>query len=169
MLKPSGIFYCHSIEFVVIWLTFPPVLVLFTPQNLATLANTCHFSFRPSSAAPFVRTSLQLKVFNLQKKVSLFRGFSRQQLGYVAGLPDGLFSNQKSKFGEILEGLAMKDVGIFYKHLVHFTVFRYILLTFGTVRGNLVHFSPVLVFCTKKNLATLLCSLPASSQNRFKT
>jgi hypothetical protein len=34
------------------------------------------------------------------------------------GLPDGLFSNQKSKFGKILEGLAMK-VG----HLVHFRVF----------------------------------------------
>jgi hypothetical protein len=33
-------------------------------------------------------------------------------------LPDGLFSNQKFKFGEILEGLAMEDVGIFYGHLV---------------------------------------------------
>jgi hypothetical protein len=29
------------------------------------------------------------------------------------GLPDGLFSNQKCKFGKILEGLAMEDVGIF--------------------------------------------------------
>jgi hypothetical protein len=29
-----------------------------------------------------------------------------------AGLPDGLFSHQKSKFGKILEGLAMEDVGI---------------------------------------------------------
>jgi hypothetical protein len=28
-------------------------------------------------------------------------------------LPDGIFSNQKSKFGQILEGLAMEDVGIF--------------------------------------------------------
>jgi hypothetical protein len=49
----------------------------------------------------------------------------------------------------------MEDVGIFYGHLVHFTVFCYILWTFGIARGNLVHFS-VLVFCTKKNLATLL-------------
>jgi hypothetical protein len=51
----------------------------------------------------------------------------------------------------------MEDVGIFYGHLVHFTVFCYILLTFGIVRSNLVYFH-VLVFCTKKNLATLtLC------------
>jgi hypothetical protein len=38
-------------------------------------------------------------------------------------------------------GLAMEDDGIFYGHLVHFTVFCYILLTFGIVRGNLVYFS----------------------------
>jgi hypothetical protein len=31
-------------------------------------------------------------------------------------------------------------VGIFYGHWVHFTVFCYILWTFGIVRGNLVHF-----------------------------
>jgi hypothetical protein len=35
----------------------------------------------------------------------------------------------------------MEDVGIFYGHLVHFTVFCYILWTFGIVRGNLVYFS----------------------------
>jgi hypothetical protein len=71
-----------------------------------------------------------------------------------SGLPDGLFSNQKSKFGLILEGLVMEEVAMFYGLLVHFTVFRYILWTFGVVRGTLVYFS-VLVFRTKKNLATL--------------
>jgi hypothetical protein len=35
----------------------------------------------------------------------------------------------------------MKDVGIFYGHLVLFTVFSYILWTFGIVRGNLVYYS----------------------------
>jgi hypothetical protein len=35
----------------------------------------------------------------------------------------------------------MDDVGIFYRHLVHFTFFCYILWTFGIVRGNLVYFS----------------------------
>jgi hypothetical protein len=46
----------------------------------------------------------------------------------------------------------MEDDGIFYGHLVHFTMFCYILWKFGIVRGNLVDFVP---FCTKKNLATL--------------
>jgi hypothetical protein len=32
----------------------------------------------------------------------------------------------------------MEDGGIFYEHLVHFTVFGYILWTFGIVRGNSV-------------------------------
>jgi hypothetical protein len=34
----------------------------------------------------------------------------------------------------------MEDVGIFYRHLVHLTVFCYILWIFGIVRGNLVYF-----------------------------
>jgi hypothetical protein len=49
----------------------------------------------------------------------------------VLGLPGGIFSNQKSQFGQILEGLAMEDVGIFYCHLVYFTVIWYILWLFG--------------------------------------
>jgi hypothetical protein len=36
---------------------------------------------------------------------------------FHTGLPDGIFSNQKSKFGSFLEGLAMEDVGICYGHL----------------------------------------------------
>jgi hypothetical protein len=35
----------------------------------------------------------------------------------------------------------MEDVGRFYGHLVHFTVFCYILCTFGIVCGDLVYFS----------------------------
>jgi hypothetical protein len=54
-----------------------------------------------------------------------------------------------------LEGLAVEDVGIFYGHSVHFRVFCYILWTFGIVRGIFGIFFPVLVFCTKKNLANL--------------
>jgi hypothetical protein len=66
------------------------------------------------------------------------------------GLPDGLFSNQKSKFVELLEGLAMEDDGIFYGHLVYFTVFCCILWTFGKVRGNLIYFFPFWYFVTRK-------------------
>jgi hypothetical protein len=36
----------------------------------------------------------------------------------------------------------MEDDGVFYGHSVHFTVFSYILWTFGIVRGNLAYFSP---------------------------
>jgi hypothetical protein len=53
-----------------------------------------------------------------------------------AGLPDGLFSNQKSELGYTLEGLAMEDVGVFYGHLVYFTVIGYILRTFGIFGVN---------------------------------
>jgi hypothetical protein len=80
----------------------------------------------------------------------------------AAGLPDGLFSNQKSKFGKNLEGLAMEHVGIFYGHLVHFTVFCYILWTFGMYSSwGFGIFFPVLVFCTEINLASLRRSLHA--------
>jgi hypothetical protein len=44
----------------------------------------------------------------------------------------------------------MEDAGIFYGHLVHFTVFCYILLTFGKVRGNLVYFIPFWYFVPRK-------------------
>jgi hypothetical protein len=36
-------------------------------------------------------------------------------------LPDGFFSNQKSQFGKILEGLRWENVDIFYGHLEYFT------------------------------------------------
>jgi hypothetical protein len=44
----------------------------------------------------------------------------------------------------------MEDVCEFYRHFVHFTVFCYILLTFGIVRGNLVYFSPFWYFVPRK-------------------
>jgi hypothetical protein len=47
-------------------------------------------------------------------------------------------------------GLAMGDVGIFYGHLVHFTVFCYILWTFGIVRGNLVYVFPFWYFLPRE-------------------
>jgi hypothetical protein len=38
-----------------------------------------------------------------------------------AWLPDGIFLNKTSKFGETLEGLAMEYVDTFYVHLVFFS------------------------------------------------
>jgi hypothetical protein len=45
----------------------------------------------------------------------------------------------------------MEDVGIFYGHLVHFTVFCYILWTFGIARGNLVYLSQFRYFVRRKS------------------
>jgi hypothetical protein len=82
---------------------------------------------------------------------------SRFMLGWynsLTGLPDGLFSNQKSKFGSILEGLRLENVDIFYGHMEYFT-------DIWDILWLCVHFVfiwyifPVLVSCTKKNLATL--------------
>jgi hypothetical protein len=41
------------------------------------------------------------------------------------GLPDCLSSNQKFRFGQILEGLAMEVAGILYVHLVYFMAIWY--------------------------------------------
>jgi hypothetical protein len=60
---------------------------------------------------------------------------------YIAGLPDGLFSNQKSQFWKILVGLAKENLGIFYEHLVYFTAIGNILWPFGIFCGPLVYFS----------------------------
>jgi hypothetical protein len=40
------------------------------------------------------------------------------------GLPDGIFSNQKSQFWRV----AVEDVGIIYSHLVYLMAIEYILL-----------------------------------------
>jgi hypothetical protein len=78
-------------------------------------------------------------------------------------------------------GLAMEGAGIFYGHLVYFVAIWYILWLFGIFCGHLVYFvanwyilwlfgihSPVLVFCTKKNLATLMYA-PDLPVNACKT
>jgi hypothetical protein len=64
--------------------------------------------------------------------------------GYIPGLPDGLFSNQKYQFGQLLAGLRMEkadilyghleyrtQVEIFYDHLVHFVFIWYSFPGFG--------------------------------------
>jgi hypothetical protein len=58
-----------------------------------------------------------------------------------AGLPDGIFSNQKFQFGKILEGLLMEDVGIFMAIWPILRSFGYILwpfLPFFIFHDNLV-------------------------------
>jgi hypothetical protein len=43
---------------------------------------------------------------------------AQNQLSSYAGLPDGLFSNQKSQFGYNLEGIGIENAVIFFNHLV---------------------------------------------------
>jgi hypothetical protein len=69
-------------------------------------------------------------------------------------LPDGLFSNQKSKFGYILEALAMEDVGVFYGRLINFPGIWHILWWFG-IFSPFWYILSVSECCTKKNLAAL--------------
>jgi hypothetical protein len=66
-------------------------------------------------------------------------------------------SNQKYQFGQILEGLAMEDVGLLYDHWFYSTAIWYTLWSFGIFYGYIfgIRF-PVLVCCTIENLATLL-------------
>jgi hypothetical protein len=49
----------------------------------------------------------------------------------------------------------MENLGIFYGHMVYFTAIGNSLGPFDIFCGHLVYFSTFLVFCTKKNLATL--------------
>jgi hypothetical protein len=61
-----------------------------------------------------------------------------------SGLPDGIFPNQKSHFGYILEDLAMEDVGAFM-------AIWSIMLPFGICYGYLVYFLPFWYVVPKKS------------------
>jgi hypothetical protein len=59
-------------------------------------------------------------------------------LAVEPGLPDGVFSHQKSRFGYISESLGMKKVGILYGHLEYIVAILHIkrighLWSFGTL------------------------------------
>jgi hypothetical protein len=80
----------------------------------------------PSKSVPFVQSDLRK---GSKKSWPLKRGPGQ----FVAGLPDGLFSNQKSKFGQILEAVEGKKLiymlgpfGIFYRYLGYFMTIWYI-------------------------------------------
>jgi hypothetical protein len=103
--------------------------------------------------------------------VIYFDRLVRGEHDLTSGLPDGLFSNQKIQFGKFWRALE-------WKMLIYFMDISNILLTFGIFSDNLVQFVffwyifPVLVSCTKKNLATLLdmpldCHSQCSMSRRY--
>jgi hypothetical protein len=57
------------------------------------------------------------------------------------GLPDGIFSNQKSQIGQIFRGFQWKRLAVF-GHLVYFTDIWYNLQPFGIFVGYSVDFPP---------------------------
>jgi hypothetical protein len=57
-----------------------------------------------------------------------------------AGLPDGLFSNQQSRFGKNFQCLRLENVGIFYGHLEYFPDICDILRPVGTFCAHFLHF-----------------------------
>jgi hypothetical protein len=63
--------------------------------------------------------------------------------------------------GPFLEGLAMEDVGVFYGHLISFTAIWHLLWPFG------IFIFPILVYRTKKNLATMVCDSYLVTWGRF--
>jgi hypothetical protein len=58
------------------------------------------------------------------------------------GLPDGIFSNQKSQFGFISECLVEKDFAKIYCHLVYYSAILNILWPFGIIYGYFGIFFP---------------------------
>jgi hypothetical protein len=78
------------------------------------------------------------------------RAWSHKPVRVWTRVADGLLSNQKSKFGSILEGLWMVNVGIFYDHLEYFIAIWYNLWPFGVISGHLLHFSQFGMFWPRK-------------------
>jgi hypothetical protein len=63
----------------------------------------------------------------------------------LSAVPQRRRRRRKSQFGKMFKGLAMEEVGILYGHFG---------IPFGIFYGCMGVFFPVLVCCTKKNLAT---------------
>jgi hypothetical protein len=61
----------------------------------------------------------------------------------------------------------MEDAGIFYRHLVHFTVFCYVLWIFGTVCRNLVYFSRFGILFEEKSGNPGFCCAKAINHFHF--
>jgi hypothetical protein len=64
------------------------------------------------------------------------------------GLPDGIFSHQKSQFGSIMEGFGLENVCILYDHMEYFTA---MLWPFGLFYGHLLYFSSFGMFYQEKS------------------
>jgi hypothetical protein len=89
----------------------------------------------------------------------LFFSFGEKITNFLpirAGLPDGVFSNQKSQFGYIIESLGFENVGIGASVMAIWN--RYVFMAIWKICGHLpFSILPLLVFCTKKKEKKKLC------------
>jgi hypothetical protein len=89
---------------------FTKVSLLLTDGRLAAQVEITKYSQPPLSVMPCCSGRGKRNTVSPRR-------ISSHAAQVEAGLPDGLFEDQKSKFGYILEGLGMKNVGIFYIRL----------------------------------------------------
>jgi hypothetical protein len=62
-----------------------------------------------------------------------------EKYGPYTGLPDGLFSKQKSQFGQKFEGLRLENIDLLYGHLEYFKDIWDFLRPFGTFSVHRVY------------------------------
>jgi hypothetical protein len=98
-------------------------LVYCVKKNLATLPPTQTFEIDNEKGSP---EAMDCPPSSQQDK-RIPPNALDNSLAPSPGLPDGSFSDQKSRSAYILEGLEMKGISVFYGHLVFFTDIRNIL------------------------------------------
>jgi hypothetical protein len=123
IICPFGIFYDHLVHIVFIWYIFP-VLVPCTKKSLATLVSLG--KVRRQNYDDEVDSTI---CYCSQKNP--LGGKSSGKGEWAPGLPDGIFSNQKSQFDKFWRALE-------WKRLVHSMDIRNILRPFDTCYGHLV-------------------------------
>jgi hypothetical protein len=67
------------------------------------------------------------------------------------GLPDGIFSNQKIQFGQLLEGLGMENVATINNHLEYNMAIWHILRPFGNLEVIWCIFTLFGILCQVKS------------------
>jgi hypothetical protein len=102
------------------------VLVRFEMKNIFFYFEKSSRLKNYNAKSSLFRFDMENIFFYFEKGSSLLQRW-RYTHYVVAGLPDGIFTNQKSKFVKILEGLRIGNFGIFYGDLEYFTAVRCIL------------------------------------------
>jgi hypothetical protein len=109
----------------------------------------CKFSYKLKFSKPYILAGFEQMIFwswsggdSTEPRIQSHAvKYYYNRRNYWLRLLQGLFSEQNRDLGQTLEGLAMVDVGIFYRHLVYFTGiwYRY-LWSFGLFCWNFVYF-----------------------------